>query len=332
MHDDKDGKEIQLSIVILCYNMQRELPKTLKSLSADMQTNMDKISYEIIIVDNGSKLPYELSEISGPSNFQFLKYDKPTHSPIPALNWAVSKAQGKILCIFIDGARLASPGLLATAMSIMEINDHTVVGTYSFHLGPKPQNISIKKGYSKLQEDKLLESIQWPTNGYDLFKIASLDPSSGDGILSIPAETNALFLRRSLWEDLGGYNERFSGPGGGLANHDIWNRICSDEGNKVTLLIGEGTFHQYHGGVSTNSIEDNWSRYVAEYQESTGMPYQIPKIVPYYYGQVDWRVRPFLSGELSRQVLERSFKAKLRNMAKRFPLLHLVYNFFRAKI
>ncbi|WP_267428736.1 glycosyltransferase family A protein [Methylobacterium sp. GC_Met_2] len=332
MHENKDGSKIQLSIVILCYNMQRELPKTLKSLSADMQANMDEIPYEVIIVDNGSTLPYELDPIPGPSRVQFLKYDQPTPSPIPALNWAASKAQGDILCIFIDGARLASPGLLATAMSIMGINNRTVVGTYSFHLGAKPQNISIRKGYSKLQEDKLLESILWPTNGYELFNIASLDPSSGDGILSIPAETNALFLRRSLWQDLGGYNEKFSGPGGGLANHDIWNRICSDERNKVTLLLGEGTFHQYHGGVSTNSIDDNWSKYVAEYQESTGIPYKMPKNVPYYYGQVDWRVRPFLAGELSRRFIERSFRAKLKSTAKRFPLLQNIYNFVRARL
>jgi hypothetical protein len=37
-------------------------------------------------------------------------------------------------------------------------------------------------------------------------------------------ESNALFLKRGLWETLGGFDERFDGPGGGPCNPDVFLR------------------------------------------------------------------------------------------------------------
>ena len=41
-------------------------------------------------------------------------------------------------------------------------------------------------------------------------------------------------------------------------------------------LLGEGTFHQFHGGVATNvpMSEHPWARYQAEYQAIYGHPWQ----------------------------------------------------------
>src|SRR3954452_7065803 len=46
-----------LSIIVVSYNMRREIPRTLESLSVPYQKNIEPSEYEIVLVDNGSKQP-----------------------------------------------------------------------------------------------------------------------------------------------------------------------------------------------------------------------------------------------------------------------------------
>ena len=55
-----------------------------------------------------------------------------------------------------------------------------------------------------------------------------------------------------MWDELGGLDERFELPGGGLVNHDLYRRACDLPGAELVVLLGEGTFHQYHGGAATS--------------------------------------------------------------------------------
>lgn len=41
-------------------------------------------------------------------------------------------------------------------------------------------------------------------------------------------------------------------PGGGLVNHEFLNRVYLANTFSPVILLGEGVFHQVHGGVSTN--------------------------------------------------------------------------------
>lgn len=43
-----------LSVVVVSYNMRRELPRTLCTLGAKYQQNVVQDDYEVILVDNGS--------------------------------------------------------------------------------------------------------------------------------------------------------------------------------------------------------------------------------------------------------------------------------------
>ena len=55
-------------------------------------------------------------------------------------------------------------------------------------------------------------------------------------------------MPRSLWEELGGYDEAFETPGGGFVNSDTLTRAVSLTNTTIITLLGEGTFHQVHGG------------------------------------------------------------------------------------
>jgi len=66
-------------------------------------------------------------------------------------------------------------------------------------------------------------------------------------------ESNCLFLKKSLFEKLGGVDEAFSFPGGGLINLDTFKRAVETPGVTPIQVIGEGSFHQLHGGLTTNS-------------------------------------------------------------------------------
>lgn len=262
----------RLSLVVIAYNMRRELPRTVLSLAPSHQS-MPPDDYEIIVVDNGSTEPLtqrELNELA--PNVTAVTVDNPSHSPSRAVNIGLESASGDVTGVFIDGARIASPGLLNGALACFAKTD-AVVGTHGFHLGTQVQRLAIQQGYNAEEEDRLLSSIGWPTNGYRLFEISVFSGSSRRGWYKRPAETNSLFASRSSWAQLGGYDEKFQSRGGGIVNHDTWDRACALPGIKPFLLLGEGTFHQIHGGVSTNARESPWRQFTAEFKELRGRDY-----------------------------------------------------------
>ena len=48
-----------LSIVVVCFNMAREIPRTLQSFSTAIQRDIRAQDYEVILVDNGSSIPFD---------------------------------------------------------------------------------------------------------------------------------------------------------------------------------------------------------------------------------------------------------------------------------
>jgi hypothetical protein len=155
-----------------------------------------------------------------------------------------------------------------------------VVTALSWHLGFDMQGWAIEAGYDKDREDKLLAAIEWPTDGYRLFEIATLAGSSTDGWFLPISESNALFLRRETWDALGGLDERFDSPGGGFVNLDTWCRALELPGAEEVILLGEGTFHQLHGGIATNatpeSLSDSLKGWAAQYKAIRGRSWETP--------------------------------------------------------
>ena len=277
----------KLSVVVIAYDMARELPRTLQTLSASFQRDIAAEDYEVIVVDNGSATPADeaLCRQLCPNAVFHTLADAPP-SPVAAINLGLGLARGALVGVCIDGARMFSPRLLATALDAARLHPRPVIGTLAFHLGQDVQSRSVANGYDQQVEDALLASVDWVADGYQLFSISVPASSSSLGWFTLPAETNALFLSREHWQSLGGYDPAFVAPGGGLVNLDTWARACADPGGRVILLLGEATFHQVHGGIATNSPVSKWKSFHDEYVRVRGTAHVRPAGVPMLFGSV----------------------------------------------
>ncbi len=114
--------------------------------------------------------------------------------------------------------------------------------------------------------------------------------SSAFGWFQPIAESNCLFLPRELYDELGGFDERFTQPGGGLLNLDFYRRCCELPDATLITLLGEASFHQFHGGIMANSPTEEMRRrfalYREEYQRIRGRPYQRPTRRSILFGDV----------------------------------------------
>ena len=282
-----------MSIVLVSYNMNRELAKTIYSLSADFQRDISSDEYEVILIDNGSKVPPTLEDFSGIDiDLTIYHHENPTHSPVAAINMAINKASGQFIGVCIDGARIHSPRVLATAREGLCVRDRTVVAVRGRYLGSKLQRDSIAEGYNKDIEDNLLSSSGWQTNGYRLFDISVFDESSGLNWFDPIMESNALFMDRALWREINGFDPQFRSPGGGLVNLDTWTRVLELSDINPVILFGEATFHQVHGGVATNGTLDAISGFFDEYAQIRGHEYKATQVEYSLLGKVNYELHP----------------------------------------
>lgn len=266
-----------LSIVVVHYEIPREFPRTLRSLSTPFQLEMNVDDYEILVIDNGSTTPPDVSAaVELGVNVEVIRLENAGPSPSRAVNVGLNAAMGKFIGVFVDGARLASPRLLRTALEALGASERAVVGSRGRYLGHDFQRESMNDGYDQATEDALLDSIHWEDNGYRLFDVSVFDESSGPSWFNPVAESNSLFMSRTLWKELGGYSEEFVSPGGGFVNLDTWRRACELPNVIPILLAGEATFHQLHGGVATNSPKSSTTPMRREYERIRGRAFASP--------------------------------------------------------
>ena len=207
------------------------------------------------------------------------RFDGLGSSPVTALNRALRSARGRLIALMIDGARMLSPGVLRGATRAAAISPRAVIAVHGFHLGPDLQSRSILQGYDQRQEDALLDTVPWHQDGYRLLDISVFAGSSHRGWFVNPTESNCLVMPRELWAELGFLDERFVTAGGGLVNLDVYKRACELPGVSRFLLVGEGTFHQYHGGAATGqaaTVTSPNEAFDREYQQIRGEVYRVP--------------------------------------------------------
>ena len=284
---------MKLSVIVVSFNMTRELPRTLQSLARDYQEDALELDYEVLLIDNGSPHPptpglWEHLDVP----LRYFATDGSSASPAAAINLGLAQASGEIVCLMIDGAHVLTPGVFRSALSCYRAFDDAVVAVRYFYLGNEEQPISVTQGYNTAKEDSLLKRIEWPADGYRLFEIGT--PLRHGALLTAwlnrIGETNCLFLRRALFEQIGGADLRFDLPGGGFLNLDIYKQALEAPGVTPVQLIGEGSFHQLHGGITTNSLEggreEAQSAYRQQYEEIRGSDRPVADVQFHHFGQL----------------------------------------------
>jgi glycosyltransferase involved in cell wall biosynthesis len=297
-----------LSVVVVTYRMVTQIGNTLRSLTLPYQRGLAPDEYEIILVDNGSPepLPEAIWKVSETVSYTYIPADQASPSPGPALNAGVATARAPIVCVMIDGARMVSPGVLRWGLRMTRLAESAVTEVRSWHLGPKRQKHSIEEGYTPEVERQLLESVRWYDDGYRLFEISVPTRNVQGGFFGRTRESNCVFIHRSLYERIGGYDERYQFPGGGFVNRDFfWRAVTTAE--TVFTLLGEGTFHQEHGGAATGQptgpsrreVVEGWR---AEYaQLSRPFERQTPPYEPILVGHLPDEYRRWLLADSTSQ-------------------------------
>jgi hypothetical protein len=261
---------MQLTVITTAYDMAREIPRTLQGLSRTYQHGARELNYEVLLVDNASPVPLDpdsWAHVDVP--VRLIRLDEAPPSPVKGINLALSQARGDIVCLMIDGAHLLTPGVFRFALAAYAAYPDAVVATRYFWMGPAEQNLSITQGYDKSVEDELLRSIDWPNDGYRLFEVGVPLRAGPENLtwLNRMFESNCLFMKRSLFNSLGGVDERFDLPGGGVVNMDIFKRAVDAPGVTAVQLVGEGSFHQLHGGTTTNVSQEQRDASIAGFMD-----------------------------------------------------------------
>ena len=298
-----------MSCIVIVYDMPAQAQNTVKSLLVNYQIDVSPEDYEVIIVENESRnlMCTEFIETL-PDNFRYFlrKEDRPT--PIYAVEFGASKARGENFCIMIDGARLLSPGVIRNIVLGHRICDNAVVTVPGYHLGKELQQNAVENGYSIETEQEMMCSIGWPADGYRLFDIACFSGSCAHGIFLPISESNCISIPREIWSKIGGYDAKFDMRGGGMVNLDLYKRVCEFPEVTHVVLHGEGTFHQFHGGVTTGGeareVRDQYIQdIIDQYRQIRGENYAGPKTNPIYLGTLSPQVQRFIriSSEKSSQ-------------------------------
>jgi hypothetical protein len=278
-----------LSIVVNFYNNRREALATLYSLTRGYQQKAQDLPYEVIAVDNGSRRPLTEAEVRefGPE-FRYRFVQTQSVSPAQAINAACRDAAGEQLLVIIDGAHILSPGVFQLTNAAFRLFPSAFVATVSFHLGPKQQNQSVLEGYNQQVEDELLRRAGWKENGYRLYTVTGAFSDASNGWFGCLGESGCFGIRKDDYLSMGGFDERFVSRGGGLVNLDFFQRAVGRQDLEYVMLLGEGTFHQFHGGVASNApaAQHPWHEFHAEYMRIRGKPFELVPRRPFFLGSL----------------------------------------------
>ncbi len=295
----RPGDRPVVSVVVIVYQMSAQAARTLFTLSTAYQRDVSPYEYEVIVVENASddNLNPRVVERMGPQ-FRYYRRTETGVSPTPAINVGLSLARGEYVALMVDGARMVSPGVLRNAMDAFRIQHDAVVAVPGYHVGYDDHMFREDAAHSLRQDRKLLAGIPWRSDGYRLFDISIQSGANPFGFLHPLGESNCMFAPREAYEAIGGADERFNLPGGGMVNLDMYCELLRPESTRLFLTPGEGTFHQFHGGVTTQADADRaalMAEFNQNYVQIRGTTYFAPRKEPYFIGEVHNDALPMLA-------------------------------------
>lgn len=245
----------QLSIIVIGFRMPRQLEQTLHTLSCDYQQDVSENDYEVVIVENDSDKMLSSDFVEAlPENFRYYSRHESGQSPVAAINFAFEKCQGEMIGLMIDGAHMVTPRVVKYVLCAQRAWEYPLVVVPGYHLGGESQTQDIN--YTEEREKELLRTIDWRDNGYQLFSVADFSPANRFSYMHPIMECNCVFTPRISFERIGYCDSRFTLRGGGPVNLHLFRQLGTLPETEIVVLPGEGSFHQYHGGVTTSSYAD----------------------------------------------------------------------------
>jgi hypothetical protein len=211
--------------------------------------------YEVIVVENDSDAEYgeERARAHG-ENVRYFRREERGVSPVAAVNFGFEQARAPFIGFMIDGAHMVTPRVVEHALRAARLHPRPIVAVPAHHIGQVEQHLAKTAGYDERVEERLLAESKWKDDGYVLFDIGVWSGANSSGFMCPSMESNALFCTREMFDAIGRADARFDGPGGGLVNQDVYLALCRLPNSRLIVLASEGSFHQYHGGVSTSEI------------------------------------------------------------------------------
>lgn len=276
----------RLSIIVVAFRMPEQLARTLFTLSTAYQRNVSASDYEVIVVENRSdrNLPQETIEQLD-DNVTYVLRDEPGKTPVHALNEGIGISRGETLGIMIDGAHMLTPRIVEHVLACSRSHPNSLIGVPVHHLGPEEQHESTRNGYNVEVQDALLESIDWREDGYELMSISVWCSAHSRGFMHPISESNCFFAPRSNLEMIGGADTRFDYEGGGAINLHMYRALGLLPGTAYILLMGEASFHQFHGGVTSNETREQVvDKFFAQLNELWHGDYRALTREPIFYG------------------------------------------------
>lgn len=272
----------RLSVILIVYKMPRQAMNTLVSLTAGYQRGVTAEDYEVIVLENASSQMLCADEVHALApNFRYFARQEKEPTPVHAVSYGASVARANMIAVMIDGARMLTPGAVAMAIAAQRLSQHVVVAVPGYHLGEKLQQEAMLQGYDEQAEKALLGSIAWPGDGYRLFDISCLSGTSIGGYFRPMGESNFICVSREVWQRVGGFDPLFDQTGGGQVNLDFYKRVCELPETILIVLAGEGSFHQFHGGITTGQQGDVrrqiMTDHFAQYAAIRGGAYRPPE-------------------------------------------------------
>lgn len=239
----------KLSVVMLVQGTPRQSENAIFSLSAAYQRNVREQDYEIVVVETRSNEMLGRGRVEKiASNVRYFEHGHGGLGPNVPWKLGITKARAALVGVLLDGASVATPGVVEHALWASRIGERALYAVPSHHLRPVTLPARGRKQEGDGANLALLESVDWRKWGYRLFEIA-IENEWPTGSPSDPiVDCSFLFCQRALWDEIA---ERTANDGA-----EPFDELCRLEQTKLVVPWSEGTFHQYHAGIACRDERD----------------------------------------------------------------------------